>query len=93
MTQIIQNYLSDHQMITLSIHKTNKQTKKTKKKNERKRGPSYWKLNSSILVNKDYQNKISSFWQKWQKRKQNYKDPAIWWGNGKKFTQGLTKDF
>ena len=45
------------------------------------------------MVNKDYQNKISSFWQKWQKRKQNYKDPAIWWGNGKKFTQGLTKDF
>ena len=53
-TQIIQNYLSDHRMITLNIHK----------KNERKRGPLYWKLNSSILENKEYKNKISPFWQK-----------------------------
>ena len=81
-TQIIQNYLSDHQIITSSIHK----------KNEKKRGPPYWKLNSSILENKDCKNKISSFGQKWQKRKQNYKDPTIWWVNGKKFIQGLTKD-
>ena len=51
---MIQNYLSDQGMITLNIHK----------KNERKRGPSYWKLNSSILENKDYKNKISSFSQK-----------------------------
>ena len=81
--QIVQNYLSDHQMITLSIHE----------KNEKKWGPSYWKLNSSILENKDYKNKVISFWQKWQKRKQKYNDPPIWWDNGKKFIQGLTQDF
>lgn len=64
------------------------------KKNEKKRGPSYWKLNSSILENKkDYKNKVTSFWQKWQKRKQKYNVPTIWWDNGKTFTQGLTKDF
>ena len=56
------------------------------KKNERK-------LNSSIFENKEHKNKISSFWQKWQQRKQNYQDPTIWWDNGKKFVQGLTKDF
>ena len=44
------------------------------------------------MENKDCKNKISSFGQKWQKRKQNYKDPTIWWVNGKKFIQGLTKD-
>ena len=82
-TQIIQNYLSDHRMIKLSIHK----------KNEKKRGPSYWKLNSSILENKEYKNKITSFWQKWQQRKPKYDDPTVWWDNGKQFIQGITKDF
>ena len=28
------------------------------KKTEKKRGPSYWKLNSSILENKDHKNNI-----------------------------------
>ena len=82
-TQIIQNYLSDHRMVTLNFcHK-----------HEKKRGPSHWKLNSSILQNKDYKNKITSFWQKWQQRKQNYRDPTVWWDNRKKFIQGITKDF
>ena len=58
-TQIIQNYLSDHRMITLNFYP----------KHEKKRGPSYWKLNSSILQNKDYKNKITSFWHKWQQKK------------------------
>ena len=61
-THIIQNYLSDHRMITLTFCP----------KNENKRGPSSWKLNSSILQNKEYQNNITSFWQKWHQRKQNY---------------------
>ena len=81
-TQIIQNYLSDHWMITLICPK-----------NETKRGLSYWKLNSSILQNKEYQNKITSFWQKRQQRKRNYQDPTVWWDNGKKFILGITKDF
>ena len=45
------------------------------------------------MENKDCKSKISSFWQKWQERKQNYEDPTIWWDNGKKFIQGITKDF
>ena len=36
---------------------------------------------------------ITSFWQRWQERKQNYEDPTIWWDNGKKLIQGITKDF
>ena len=62
-------------------------------KHEKKRGLSYWKLNCTILQNKDYKNKITSFWQKWQQRKQNYRDPTVWWDNGKKIIQGITKDF
>ena len=62
-------------------------------KHEKKRGPSYWKLNSSILQNKDYKNKITSFWHEWQQKKQKYRDLTIWWDNGKKFIQGITKDF
>ena len=81
-TQIMQNYLSDHWMITLICPK-----------NETKRRLSYWKLNSSILQNKEYQNKITSFWQKRQQRKRNYQDPTVWWDNGKKFILGITKDF
>ena len=65
----------------------------TQKKKPKKRGPSYWKFNSSILENKDYTNKITSFWQRWQERKKNYEDPTIWWDNGKKLIQGITKDF
>ena len=45
------------------------------------------------MENKDYKTKIFSFWQKWQERKQNYEDPTTWWDNGKKFIQGITKDF
>ena len=82
-TQIIQNYLSDHCMITLNFYP----------KHEKKRGPSYWKLTSSILQNKDYKNKITSFWHKWQQKKQKYRDLTIWWDNGKKFIQSITKDF
>ena len=38
-------------MITVNIHKMN----------EKKRAPTYWKLNSNIFENKDYENKMSFF--------------------------------
>ena len=62
-------------------------------KNEKKTGTSYWKLNSCILENNEYQNKITSFWQKWHQIKQNCQNPTIWWDNGKKFIRGITEDF
>ena len=70
-------------MITVNIHKMN----------EKKRAPTYWKLNSNIFENKDYENKMSFFfWQKWQQRKEKYQDINAWWDNRKNI-QGLTKDF
>lgn len=62
-------------------------------KNEKKTGTSYWKLNSCILENNEYQNKITSFWQKWQQTKQNCQNPTIWQDNGKKFIRGIIEDF
>ena len=82
-TKIVQNYLSDHRMVQLGFYK----------KNEKTPGPSYWKLNSGILENKDYKNKINTFWKNWQVKKGKYPDPTVWWDNGKKVIQGLTEDY
>ena len=43
-SDIVHNNISDHHMITLSL----------KNITTKKRGPSYWKLNTSFLENKDY---------------------------------------
>ena len=79
----LQNNLPDHRIIALNIHK----------KNEKKRCPSYWKLNFSIVQNKDYKNRIYFFWQKWQQRKQEYRDPAAWLYNGKKVYSRFNQRF
>lgn len=65
-------------MITLTIHK----------KNENKRGPSYWKLNSSILVKKEIkQNHL--LLTKMATKEENTKNLPF----GQKSIQGLIKDF
>ena len=45
--------ISDHRMVCLSL----------KNITTNKRGPSYWKLNTSILQNNGYKQKIETFWQ------------------------------
>ena len=47
-SDIVPNTLSDHHMISLSL----------KNITTNKRGPSYWKLNASILQNKEYKQKL-----------------------------------
>ena len=81
-TNIIQNYLSDHQIITINIHK----------KDEKKRSI-ILETKFQYLGKKDYRNQILSIWQKFQERKLNYQDRTVWWGKGKRFIQSLTKDF
>lgn len=46
-------------------------------------GPSYWKLNISILSEDEYFLEISEFWKHWQQRKQYYQSPLVWWDLGK----------
>ena len=82
-SDIIQNKLSDHHMITLSL----------KNITTNKRGPSYWKLNTSILENKDYKQKIETFWINWKNKKNIYPDQTKWWDMAKQYIQGITKDF
>ena len=58
-----------------------------------KTGPSYWKLNTSILENKAYKQKIETFWQHWKNKKNSYPDQTKWWDMAKLYIQGITKDF
>ena len=58
-----------------------------------KKGPSYWKLNTSILENKAYKQKIETFWQHWRNKKNSYLDQTKWWDMAKLYIQGITKDF
>ena len=82
-SDIIPNNISDHSMICLSL----------KNITTNKRGPSYWKLNTSILQNKEYKQKIETFWQHWQNKKNRYPDQTKWWDMAKIYIQGITKDF
>ena len=82
-SDIISNNVSDHHMICLSL----------KNITTNKRGPSYWKLNTSILENKAYKQKIETFWQHWKNKKNSYPDQTKWWDIAKLYIQGITKDF
>ena len=46
---------------------------------QQKRGPGYWKLNTSILKHDNYKNAIKKFWQDWQNQKQNCDTITQWW--------------
>ena len=46
-------------------------------------GPSYWKLNTSVLDEPDYRELITSLWRGWQSRRSEYDSPLIWWDLGK----------
>ena len=82
-SDIIPNNISDHSMICLSW----------KNITTNKRGPSYWKLNTSILQNKGYKQKIETFWQHWQNKKNRYPDQTKWWDMAKFYIEGITNDF
>ena len=82
-SDIVTNTLSDHHMISLSL----------KNITTNKRGPSYWKLNTSILHNKEYKQKIETFWLHWKNKKNIYPDQTKWWDMAKIYIQGITKDF
>ena len=47
-----------------------------------KRGPGYWKLNTSILGEQTLQSQIKSFWSCWQSHKPDFGN-LIWWDKGK----------
>ena len=74
LSDILPNTLSEHHLTCLSL----------KNITINKTGPSYWKLNTSILENKAYKQKIESFCQHWQNMENNYLDQTKWWHMAKR---------
>ena len=74
LSDILPNTLSEHHLTCLSL----------KNITRNKTGPSYWKLNTSILENKAYKQKIESFCQHWQNMENNYLDQTKWWHMAKR---------
>ena len=46
-------------------------------------GPSFWKLNISLLDDPDYMTVISTFWRKWRAELPDFSDIRLWWDVGK----------
>ena len=82
-SDIIPNNMSDYHMIYLLL----------KNIMMNKRGPSYCKLNTSILEYKDYKQKLEAFWLHWRSKKNSYPEQTKWLDIAKLYIQGITKDF
>ena len=57
------------------------------------RGPSGWKLNSSILRDPDFSSIIESFWASWRRRKKDFRSIQLWWDRGKERLKRLALAF
>ena len=53
-------------------------------------GPGLWKLNVSILEEREYFDITSGFWVQWKYRKAVYSSLTKWWEDGKSKIKGLT---
>ena len=80
---IVLNTLSDRDIIRFSL----------KNITTNKRGPSYWKLNASILQNKDNKQEIENLWPHWKNKKNIYPDKTKWWDMTKIYIQSIANDF
>ena len=81
--QIIPNTISDHYSVSLHIPVN---------KNEPK-GPGIWKLNTTILTHKTFQNIFKQFWKHWQNEKTKYKTHSEWWEIGKLYTKTIIIEY
>ena len=50
----------------------------------------FWKLNTSILQEENFNVEMEEFWKFWQDKKQNYKEITTWWDMGKKHIQSIS---
>ena len=81
-TQILPFQYSDHDAIQLKILQK-----------QQRRGPGYWKVNTSILKHENYQNAIKIFWQDSQEQKQNYNNITQWWEVGKLYLKMISINY
>jgi len=66
---VISSLKSDHSAIVLSLNGTENGP----------RGPSYWKLNSSLLDDKEYVSLINTKYPLWNDEFKEVKDPRLFW--------------
>ena len=69
---VIPSLKSDHSAIVLSINGIE----------NRPRGPSFWKLNSSLLDDKEYVSLINMKYALWNDEFKNVNDPRLFWDLG-----------
>ena len=81
-TQILPFQYSEHDSIQLKILQK-----------QQRRGPGYWKVNTSILKHENYQNAIKNFWQDSQEQKQNYNNITQWWEEGKLYLKMISINY
>ena len=48
-----------------------------------KRGPGFWKFNTSLLEDQEFNDHISLFVGEWERDRHNYSDACHWWDMGK----------
>ena len=57
------------------------------------RGPGYWKLNTTLLQDPEYQGLIKNIWSAWQGKKDSFSNLLNWWDLGKKRIKEYTIGF
>ena len=60
---------------------------------ENSRGSGIWKMNTSILKQKQFKETCQSFWEYWQKEKIEYKNHNAWWDAGKMYLKTIIINF
>ena len=75
--------LSDHDGVTVSFQIGEINPK----------GPGIWKLNTSILKHKNFQEIFKSFWTYWQKQKRKYDNQLLWWDAGKLYLKTIIIEY
>lgn len=80
----------EHTPITFSDHHAVNAKLELKSRNPRGRG--FWKLNNSLLNSEFAKKKFPDFWHNWQRRKNEFLDPTVWWEVGKKRIAHFFKD-
>ena len=79
---IIPTTISDHDSVSVTLQVSQKEPK----------GPGIWKLNTSILKNKAFEDIFNKFWKYWQEQKINYKNQNDWWDIRKLYFKTIAID-
>lgn len=56
-------------------------------------GPSFWKLNTSLLEDEGYIRLIQNFWARWSTQRNDFSSVQVWWDLGKSWIKQLSIQF